>query len=63
LLRILDIYRVALDITQASPQRVMYVEDRVMFVEVARGLGINGIHHKALETTKAALASFELLMS
>ena len=58
-----DIYRVALDITQASPQRVVYIEDRVMFVEVARGIGINGIHHKSLETTKAALGSFGLLMN
>jgi hypothetical protein len=31
-------------------------------VDVARGLGMNGIHHKALETTKAALGSFGLLL-
>ena len=57
-----DIYRVALDITQASPQQVVYIEDRAMFVDVARGLGINGIHHKTHETTKAALGSFGLLL-
>ena len=57
-----DIYRVALDITQASPQQVVYIEDRAMFVDVARGLGMHGIHHKALETTKAALGSFGLLL-
>ena len=57
-----DIYRVALDITQASPQQVVYIEDRAMFVDVARGLGMNGIHHEALETAKAALGSFGLLL-
>jgi putative hydrolase of the HAD superfamily len=57
-----DIYRVALDITLASPQKVVYIEDRAMFVDVARGLGMNGIHHKGLETTKAALGSFGLLL-
>jgi hypothetical protein len=34
-----------------------------MFVDVERGLGINGIHPKAFETTRAALESFGLLMS
>jgi len=34
-----DIYRVALDITQAPLQQVVYIEDREMFVDVARGLG------------------------
>ena len=57
-----DIYRVALDITQASPQQVVYIDDRAMFVEVARGLGMHGIHHNDLETTKAALGSFGLLL-
>jgi putative hydrolase of the HAD superfamily len=55
-----DIYRAALDIVQATPEHVLYIDDRAMFVDVARGLGINGIHHKDVETTKAALESFGL---
>ncbi|HSB34760.1 MAG TPA: HAD family phosphatase [Nitrospirota bacterium] len=55
-----DIYRTALDVVQASPSQVLYLDDRAMFVDVARGLGINGIHHKSYETTKAAMEAFGL---
>jgi putative hydrolase of the HAD superfamily len=55
-----DIYRAALDIIHAAPEEVLYIDDRTMFVDVARGLGINGIHHETFETTKAALESFGL---
>ncbi len=51
-----DIYRMALDMAQATPQQVMYFDDRGMFVDVARGLGIHGIHHTCFETTRAVLA-------
>jgi putative hydrolase of the HAD superfamily len=50
-----DIYRIALDIAQASPQQVVYIDDRPMFVEVARGLGIHGIIHQGYKTTQKAL--------
>ena len=52
-----DIYRIALDIAQVSPKRVVYIEDRFMFVEVAQSLGIRGIHHRDYDLTRAALAS------
>ncbi len=55
-----DIYRTALDVVQAAPSQVLYLDDRAMFVDVARGLGINGIHHQSYETTKAAMESFGL---
>jgi putative hydrolase of the HAD superfamily len=55
-----DIYRTALDIVQAVPSEVLYLDDREMFVDVARGLGINGIHHKAFQTTKAQMEAFGL---
>jgi putative hydrolase of the HAD superfamily len=50
-----DIYQIALDIAQASPDQVVYIDDRAMFVEVARGLGIRGIHQNHYETTQKAL--------
>ncbi len=40
-----DIFRIALDIAHTPAERVAYVEDRAMFVEVAETLGIRGIHH------------------
>jgi putative hydrolase of the HAD superfamily len=55
-----DIYRIALDIAQMSPAQVVYVDDRPMFAEVARGLGIRSIHHTGLESTRDALASLGL---
>ena len=55
-----DIYRIALDIAQAVPDSVAYVEDRAMFVDVARSLGIRGIVHKKYESTRDALAGLGL---
>jgi putative hydrolase of the HAD superfamily len=55
-----DIYRLALDVAQVSPEQVVYIEDRFMFVEVAQSLGIRGIHHRDYDTTRVALASLGL---
>jgi putative hydrolase of the HAD superfamily len=55
-----DIYRIALDIAQARPEQVLYIDDRAMFVEVAQGLGINGILHSDYESTKKVLETFGL---
>lgn len=55
-----DIYRLALDTAQARPEQVVYIDDRQMFVEVARTLGIYGIHHQGREPTRAALAALNL---
>ena len=52
-----DIYRIALDVSQASPEQVLYIEDRVMFVQVAQKMGIRGIHHTDVESTKKQLAA------
>lgn len=58
-----DIYQIALDIAQASPDQVVYIDDRAMFVEVARGLGIRGILHKDYETTQKELETMGLSLS
>lgn len=57
-----DIYRIALDIAQVPAEQVVYIEDRPMFVEVARGLGIRGIVHKEYESTRTALERFGLTL-
>jgi putative hydrolase of the HAD superfamily len=51
-----DIYRMALDIAQASPSESLYIEDRALFVNVATGLGIPSILHTDYESTQKALA-------
>ena len=35
---------------------MVYVDDRPLFVEVARGLGMKGVRHTDLQSTKAAMA-------
>jgi putative hydrolase of the HAD superfamily len=58
-----DIYRIALDIAQVQPAHVIYIDDRPMFVEVAQSLGIQGICHTGLESTRAALESAGLSLA
>jgi putative hydrolase of the HAD superfamily len=55
-----EIYRTALDIVHAAPQETLYIDDRAMFVDVARGFGINGIHHRDVQKTKKEMESFGL---
>jgi putative hydrolase of the HAD superfamily len=55
-----DIFKVALDIAQTPADQVAYLEDRPMFVQVANGMNLRGVHHTGLETTKAALAEMGL---
>jgi len=51
-----DIFKIALDIAQVSAEKVIYLEDRPLFVQVADGLGIRGIVHKDFNTTKKQLS-------
>ncbi|HKK46429.1 MAG TPA: HAD-IA family hydrolase [Balneolaceae bacterium] len=51
-----DIFRMALDVSQVDPQKVVYIDDRRLFVQIAGDLGINGIHHKGLESTRKILS-------
>ena len=56
-----EIFRLALDIAQVSPERILYVEDTPMFVQIAEGLGIRSILHADYGATQAALASLGLI--
>jgi len=58
-----DIFRLALDVTQAEPQRVLYIENTPMFIQIAEGLGIQSILHTDYKSTYAKLASFGLQRS
>lgn len=55
-----DMFRLALDLAQASPGQVAYVENTAMFVEIAAALGIRGVVHVNARSTRAALASLGL---
>jgi putative hydrolase of the HAD superfamily len=58
-----DMYRIALDISQAQPNQVIYIDDRGMFVEVAGEVGITGIIHTGYEATRKSLEGFGLTLS
>jgi putative hydrolase of the HAD superfamily len=52
----IEIYRMALDIGQVAAEQTIYIDDRAMFVEAGRSVGMYGIHHVNAETTRANLA-------
>lgn len=54
------IYQLALDIAYTRPEEALYFDDRLMFIQVARSLGINAIHHTSLENSKQELAQYGL---
>src|SRR5262249_37729516 len=55
-----DIYQLALDVAMLQPREVAYIDDRAMLVGVASGLGIIGIQHTDIESTKKRLAELGL---
>jgi putative hydrolase of the HAD superfamily len=57
-----DIFRLALDVAQADPAEVVYVDDRPMFAEVACRLGMHEIWHRDLDRTRAAFAALGLTL-
>ncbi len=52
------IFEIAMDAMQAPKQSTLYMDDRLLFVEVANSLGLNAFQHVDLETTKARLIDF-----
>ena len=55
-----DIFKIALDVSQVPPENVLYLEDRLMFLQVARCLGIRGIQHLEFKSTCQQLSSYGL---
>ena len=55
-----NIFRLALDITQTPTNQVLYIENTPMFVQIAEGMGIRSILHTDYETTRAKLSSLGL---
>ena len=53
-----DIFRMAIEISRAEPARSVYIDDRLLFVEIARTFGLNGLHFRNLEATKNQLRAF-----
>jgi putative hydrolase of the HAD superfamily len=48
----LEIFHIACGIAHSSPANILYIDDRLMFVEVAQSQGIQGYHFQGLEPAK-----------
>jgi len=57
-----DIFQLALDIAQVSPENALYIEDTQIFVDIARNFGIRSIKHINYLSTSTELASFGLAL-
>lgn len=51
-----EIYRLALDIAQVPANQVVYIDDRPLFVDIAKNLDMRGIHHTDYKSTYHQLA-------
>ncbi len=51
-----DIFRIACDIAHSLPQEAIMIDDRSMFTEVAKTIGINGLHYDGLVSIKEKLS-------
>ena len=51
-----DIYRLALEVSNARKEEVVYLDDRQMLAEGARTYGLDAIWHRDVETTRQALS-------
>ncbi len=58
----MDMFQLALDIAQVPKEQILFIDDRSMFVEVARTLGMQGICHTNYAATRSALASYGLIL-
>ena len=55
-----DMFRLALDISQTPPERIVYIENTPMFVRIAEDMGIRSILHTDCQTTRGKLAALGL---
>jgi putative hydrolase of the HAD superfamily len=53
-----QIYRVALEVTQRPPEKCIFVDDRPLNLENARRLGMNTIHYQNAESLRSELGKY-----
>jgi putative hydrolase of the HAD superfamily len=56
------IYQMALDLAQTPKNKVLYIDDRELLIQVARKLEIPSLHHVTYEQTKKELENFGLAL-
>ncbi len=55
-----EMFRLALDISQATTEQAIFIDNTPMFVQIAEEFGIRSIHHVDCKSTGAKLAAFGL---
>ena len=55
-----SIYSTALNLLQIKSEEAIYLDDRLVFIQAARQLGINSIHHIDISTTRNQFADYGL---
>lgn len=57
-----EVWRLALNLAQASAKESIYIDDRLMFVEVAAEYGFTAIQYKSLATLRQQLSGLGLVV-
>ena len=55
-----EIFKLALDVAQAPPGQIVYIENTPLFVDIAESLGIRSLLHTDYKSTRAQLAALGL---
>ena len=50
----------AIDLAQTPPEETVYLDDRPLFVEVARSVGLRAVHHTSYQETCEAFGKLGL---
>src|SRR5512133_3050845 len=56
-----EIFKMACEIAHTPPRNILFIDDRLMFVEVAVSLGIHGYHFQGIEPAKLFIQKFKFL--
>jgi putative hydrolase of the HAD superfamily len=57
-----EIWQLALNLAAATPRESIYIDDREMFANISIEMGLTGIHHVSLESTRERLGGLGLLV-
>jgi putative hydrolase of the HAD superfamily len=55
-----NLFRLALDIVQVSASQAVFIDNTPMFVQIAEGLGMQGILHTGYKSTHEKLSALGL---
>jgi len=53
-----DIFKLALDLSQTSPEEVLYVENTHLYIEIAKQMGIQTLYHTSYASTARAIENY-----